>query len=85
MVGEAEKVTEVPAQTGLLDGEIDTLTGRLGLTTIEITFDVAGFPVGQVTFDVKIQYTGMLQGFVGISHSMSLLYVVVLPPTGNPL
>ena len=53
MVAVAEKVTEVPAQTGLFDGEIETLTGRFGLTTIVTVFDVAGLPVAQVALEVK--------------------------------
>ena len=48
-------VTDVPAQTGFADAAIETLTARIGLTTIVIAFDVAGFPVGQVAFDVNIQ------------------------------
>ena len=55
MVGVAEKMTEVPAQTGLPDGEIKTLTGRLVPTTIVIVFDVAGLPVEQVALEVKRQ------------------------------
>ena len=55
MVGVAEKVTEVPLQTGLLDGEIKTLTGKLALTTIVTVFDEAGLPVAQVALDVKRQ------------------------------
>ena len=55
MVGVAEKVTEVPAQTGLLEGVITTLTGRLVPTTIVIVFDVAGLPVAQVALEVKRQ------------------------------
>ena len=57
MVGIAEKVTEVPAQTGLLDGEIKTLTGRFGLTTIVTVFDEAGLPVAQVALEVRMQVT----------------------------
>ena len=57
MVAVAEKVTEVPAQTGLLDGEIKTLTGRFGLTTIVTVFDVAGLLVAQVALDVRMQVT----------------------------
>ena len=57
MVGIAEKVTEVPAQTGLLDGEIKTLTGRLRLTTIVTVLDAAGLPVAQVALEVKRQVT----------------------------
>ena len=52
MVAVAEKVTEVPAQTGLLDGEIEMLTGRLGLTTIVNVLEVAGLPVAQVALEV---------------------------------
>ena len=55
MVAVAEKVTEVPAQTGLLDGEIETLTGKLGLTVIVTVFEVAGLPVAQVALDVNRQ------------------------------
>ena len=55
MVEVAEKVTEVPLQTGLLDGEIEMLTGKLGLTVIVNVFDVAGFPVAQVALDVSRQ------------------------------
>ena len=55
MVGIAEKVTEVPAQTGLLDGEIEMLTGKLGLTVIVTVFEVAGLPVAQVALDVNRQ------------------------------
>ena len=55
LVGVAVKVTDVPAQTGFADAPIKTLTGRLGLTVIVIEFDVAGFPVGHVAFDVNTQ------------------------------
>ena len=54
-MGVAEKVTEVPLQTGLLDGEIETLTGKLGLTVIVTVFEVAGLPVAQVALDVNRQ------------------------------
>ena len=58
MVGVAEKVTEVPLQTGLLDGEIETLTGRFGLTTIVIIFDVAGLlEIQTVIEEVRTQVT----------------------------
>jgi hypothetical protein len=45
-------VTEVPEQTGLADAAIETLTGRFGLTVIEIVFEVAGLPVTHVRADV---------------------------------
>ena len=53
----AENVTDVPAQTGLEEGEIDTLTGRFGLTLMVTVFDNAGLPVAQVAFDVSSQLT----------------------------
>jgi len=51
------KVTEVPAQTGLADGVIETLTGKFGLTVIVTVLELAGLPVAQVAFDVIITYT----------------------------
>ena len=53
----AENVTVVPAQTGLAEGEIDTLTGRFGLTLMVTVPDKAGLPVAQVAFDVSSQLT----------------------------
>ena len=64
MVGVAEKVTEVPAQTGLLEGVITTLTGRFALTTIVTVLDVAGLPVAQMALEVKRQV--MTSAFIGI-------------------
>ena len=60
MVGVAEKVTEVPAQTGLADAAIDTLTGSNGFTVIVTAFEVAGLPLGQVALDVRTQVTRSL-------------------------
>jgi hypothetical protein len=57
LAGVAVKVTEVPEHTGLEEAVIDTLTGRIGLTVISISFDVAGFPVAQVAFEVRMQVT----------------------------
>ena len=51
----ALKVTDVPAQTGLAAGVIDTLTGRFGLTVIAIELEMAGFPVAQVASEVRTQ------------------------------
>ena len=62
----AENVTVVPAQTGLADGEIDTLTGRFGLTLIVTAPDKAGLPVAQAALDVSIQVIASL--FVGIKE-----------------
>ena len=53
-------VTDVPAQTGLADGAIETLTARRGLTVMVTVLEVAGFPVGQVAFDVNIHVTASL-------------------------
>ena len=57
MVGVAVKVTEVPAQTGLADAAIEILTGKFGLTVMVNVFEVAGLPVAQVAFEVKMQVT----------------------------
>ena len=51
----AENVTDVPAQTGLAEGEIVTLTGRFGLTLIVTDPDKAGLPVAQVALEVSSQ------------------------------
>ena len=56
-MGVAVNVTELPEQTEVLDAEIAILTGRFGLTFIVTAFDVAGFPDGQVAFDVRTQVT----------------------------
>ena len=34
-----------------------TLTGRIGLTITAIVFEMDGFPVGQVTFEVRLHET----------------------------
>ena len=57
MIGVAVKVTEVPAQTGLADAAIEILTGKFGLTVMVNVFEVAGLPVAQVAFEVKMQVT----------------------------
>jgi hypothetical protein len=59
-MGVAVKVTEVPEHTGLEDAAIEILTGRFGFTVILIVFEVAGFPVGQVAFEVNTQETASL-------------------------
>ena len=54
-------VTEVPEQTGLMDGDIETLTGRVELTIIVIEFDVAGLLITQmVSDDISTQVTTSL-------------------------
>ena len=57
MVGVAVKVTEVPSQMGLILATMLTLTGRFGFTVMVMAFDVAGFPVVQVSLEVRMQVT----------------------------
>ena len=47
------KVTEVPAQTGLADAAIDTLTDNTGLTVMATVLDVAGLPATQAAAVVR--------------------------------
>ena len=53
MVGVAEKLTEVPAQTVVAEAEIETFTGRFGLTVIVTVFEMAGLPVAQGALEVN--------------------------------
>ena len=53
--GVAVNVTEVPAQTGFAEAAIETFTGSIGFTVMVTVLDVAGFPEGQVAFDVSWQ------------------------------
>ena len=56
----AVNVTDVPAQTGLAEGEMLTLTGSVVFIIIVIVFEVAGLPLGQVIFEVSTQVTKSL-------------------------
>jgi hypothetical protein len=79
LVGVAVKVTEVPAQTGLAEAAINTLTGNSGFTVMVTVFEVAGLPVGQVALEVRTQV--MAFPLAGIKE-----YVVfVAPVTFDPL
>ena len=60
LVGVAVNITVVPAQTGLADGDTDTLTGSKAGTDIIIGVEVAGLPVGQTALDVRITVTTSL-------------------------
>jgi hypothetical protein len=60
LVGVAVNVTDVPAHTGLAEGEMETLTGNNGLTVIVTEFEVAGFPEGHPIFEVRTQVTTSL-------------------------
>ena len=64
MVGVAVKMTSVPAQTGLAEATIVTLTGKLALTVMVTVFEVAGLSVAQVALDVSITVTWSL--FTGV-------------------
>ena len=55
LTGVAVNVTDVPGQTGLDEAVMETLTGINGFTVMVIVFDVAGEPVAQVAFEVRIQ------------------------------
>ena len=49
------KVTSVPLHIVVAGAaEMDTLTGKIGLTTMVIGFEVAGLPDEQVIFEVSI-------------------------------
>ncbi len=63
MVGVAVNVTDVPEHTGFAEAAIETLTDRFGFTVMVTVFDVAGFPVGQVALEVRLQIITSL--FVG--------------------
>ena len=60
LVGVAVNVTDVPAQIGFAEAAIETLTAFSAFTVIVIIFDVAGLPVGQVSFDVSTQVIASL-------------------------
>ena len=64
LTGVAVKVTEVPAQTGLAEGEIEILTGNNGLTAMMTTLDVAGTGDGHATLEISLQL--MLSRFDGV-------------------
>ena len=61
MTGDAVKVTDVPAHTGLDEEATVTLTGSIGFTVMVNVFDVAGLPVAHgVMFEVNTQVTTSL-------------------------
>ena len=78
MAGVAEKVTEAPLQTGLFEGEIDTLTGRFGFTVIVTVFELAGFPSAQMALEVKRQV--MASEFDGTYEQLEFVAPVMLDP-----
>ena len=56
-MGVAVNVTELPRQNGLAEGEIDTLTGRSGLTDTGYWILDAGLLVVQVSEELSVQET----------------------------
>ena len=48
-------VTVVNGQTGFAEAAIVTLTGRFGLTVMVTVLEVAGLPVAQGAFEVRVQ------------------------------
>jgi hypothetical protein len=59
-VGEAVKLTLVPAQTLFAEGEAEMLTGKMGFTVMVIGLEVAGLPFTQLALDVSTQLTTSL-------------------------
>ena len=66
------KVTDPPIQKGFDEAEMETLTGRFGLTVIVIEFDIAGlFDIQIVLEEVRVQVTKSL--FKGTYEKRGLL------------
>ena len=64
LVGVAVNVTGVPAQTGLVEAAIETLTGRFGFTVMVTGLEVAGLFIGQVASEVSTQV--IISPFTGV-------------------
>ena len=62
----AVKITVVPAQTGLAEALIVTVTGSSGFTVMATVLEVAGLPLPQVAFEVSTQVTALV--FAGIKE-----------------
>ena len=72
------KVTGVPAQTLLAEADTAILTGKRGLTDIDIVFDVAGlFEIQTVNDELRMHCTW--SPFAGAK-----LYTGLLPPALTP-
>ena len=76
-VGVAVKVVFVPAQIVVVPAML-TLTGKFGFTVIVKVFDVAGFPVAHVAFDVSVHVTA------SVFDNVVLEYVALFVPTFIP-
>jgi len=77
--GVAVKVTGVPAQMVVAEATTFTLTGRLFVTVIATTFEVAGLPEAQPTFEVISQVTA------SALLNVLLAKVALFDPTETPL
>jgi hypothetical protein len=55
LTGKAVKVTEVPAHTGFAEAVMVKETGKFWFTVMQIWFEVAGFPVGQLVLEFRLQ------------------------------
>jgi hypothetical protein len=77
-VAKAVKFTEVPMQQGLIEAVMEMEAGCIGLTTMEMALDVAGFEIAQESPDVSWQViTSPLFG--------EYVYVELLMPVFTPL
>ena len=68
----------IPAQTGLTEGAIETLTGRFGLTVMVMGAEVYGLPAAQTTSEVRVQVT--MSRFTGVQVNTG-----PFKPTAPPL
>ena len=72
-------VTCVPAQTGLAEAVIAMLTGKFGLTVMQIVFEVAGFPEAQTRLEVSRQI--IQSPFSGVYINIGLFVPTMIPFT----
>ena len=78
MTAVAEKITKVPAHTGLADAATDMLTGRIGLTVMVTVSDMAGLPLLQTSLEVRLQVIS--SPFTGINSYVALVTPVTFVP-----
>ena len=57
LTGAAVKVTGLPSQTGLVDGDTVMLTGSIGLTNVIMVLEVVGLFSAQEIVEVSSQFT----------------------------
>ena len=72
-------VASVPAQTGFAEAFIASLTGKFGLTVMQIVLEVAGFPEAQTRFEAR---THIIQSpFSGVYVNIGLFAPTMIPFT----